>query len=95
MNFDYGHSLYNDSLSIFLVNASSHPHQWFRMMEVDFTEQTRTVIQNIYHNSTVPKPYIPPIVYVVIAVLFASTVAFGIRGNGERDELNRIRRRRN
>lgn len=95
LNFNYGQSLYNQTLTVFLVNVSAHPYQYFPEFTIHFTEQHINV--NVYHNSTVvqkvPEPYIPLLVYVIIAVLFASTIAFGIQGHEEEDKVNRTKRR--
>ena len=91
LNFNYGQSLYNDTLTLSIVNLTSTPHEWYPAMVIHFVEQTRTVIQTqvIYHNSTVSKPYIPWIVYVIIGVLMASTIGFGIQGHEDEEKLRR------
>ncbi len=45
--------------------------------------------QTIYSNTTVAKPYIPWIVYVIIGVLTASTVGFGVQGHEDEEKMRR------
>lgn len=88
----YDHSIYGDSLVISIVNDSANPRLlWYPMLTIHFTPQVMYVYHNqtIYHNSTVSKPYIPWIVYVVIGVLLASTIGFGIQGHEDEEKLRR------
>ncbi len=57
---------------------------------------THTVYSNhtVYHNVTKNVSYIPPIIYVIIAVLMGSVIALGVRGSEDESSMKRMKRRR-
>ena len=97
LNFNDGQSLYNQTLTVSLVNITARPYVWWTEFTVHFTEQTRTVVQdvNVYHNTTVTKdvPYIPGWVWVLVAILTSTVIGLGVQGHEEETKVTRMKRR--
>lgn len=84
---------YFDLFAVPYGDMPSWSNLWWGIQLNPLTVMNHWHNQTIYHNTTVDKPYIPLIVYVIIGVLTASTLGFGIQGHEEETKVTRMKRR--